>query len=121
LLTSEVWPLLEKAAKERGEARIVNHSSGARRMGNKKMDARYLGKNGGNLGGDEPTSWIAPFSGGRWVRYQQTKLANVVFTYALHDKLAKANIQTSIKSLVAHPGLSATNLQVTTAADGGSA
>ena len=31
LLTSEVWPLLQKAAELRGEARVVQHSSGARR------------------------------------------------------------------------------------------
>ena len=42
---------------------------------------------------------------------------SVVFTYALRDKLAKAG--SKVKALVAHPGLAATNLQVTTANDGG--
>jgi len=115
LLTAEVWPLLERAAEKRGEARVVNHSSGARTQGNKKLEAKYLGKNGGNLGGNE--SGCTPFSGNRWVRYQQSKLANVVFTYALDDKLKAAN--SKVKALVAHPGLSATNLQVSTAGDGG--
>ena len=31
LLTSELWALLEAASTKRGEARVVNHSSGARR------------------------------------------------------------------------------------------
>lgn len=113
LLTAEAWPLLEQAASKRGEARVVNHSSMARQ--GKPLEASYLGKNGGSLGGDD-VGW-APFSGARWERYHQTKLANVVFTYALDDKIkAKGS---KVKALVAHPGLAATNLQVTTAADGG--
>ncbi|CAE8667298.1 unnamed protein product [Polarella glacialis] len=115
LLTAEVWPLLEKAADLRGEARVVNHSSVARSMGNKPLDATYLQMNGGNLGGDE-LGW-APFTGACWTRYQQTKLANVVFTYALRDRAAACN--SKVKALVAHPGLAATNLQVTSATDGG--
>ena len=84
----------------------------------KLLDEAYLGKNGGDLGGDVATSWILPFSGGRWVRYQQTKLANVVFSYALHDRLTRAaGADKKVKALVAHPGLSATNLQATTASD----
>jgi len=113
LLTREVFPLLEKAAETRGEARIVNHSSMAR-MG-KPLDAAYLGKNGGNLGGNGNSML---FGGARWLRYHQTKLANVVFTYALSDRL-KAAGKTKIKVVCAAPGLAATNLQVTTAADGG--
>merc|ERR1719454_2525223 len=44
LLTAELWPLLEKAAELRGEARVVNHSSMARK--GKPLEAQYLGKNG---------------------------------------------------------------------------
>jgi len=33
LLTAEVWPLLERAAEKNGEARVVNHSSDARKQG----------------------------------------------------------------------------------------
>ena len=41
------------------------------------------------------------FGGARWVRYQQTKLANLVFTYALQQKLdAKGS---KVKAVVAHP------------------
>lgn len=121
LLTAEVLPLLKSAAAMRGEARVVNHSSGARNRGGegkKPLDEKYLRKNGGDLGGDK-VGWL-PFTGGRWTRYQQTKLANVVFTYALRDELQAAGGEYSnIKALVAHPGLSATNLQVNSANDGG--
>lgn len=117
LLTAEVWPLLEKAVALRGEARVVNHSSGARR--GPKIEKQYFERNGGNLGGDGEADpgGNAPFGGGRWARYQQSKLANVVFTYALRDRCAQNSSQ--VKVLVAHPGLASTNLQVTTAADGG--
>eukprot|EP01035_Chromulina_nebulosa_P032719 gene32719-43731_t len=97
LLSREVFPLLEKAAELRGEARIVNHSSGARKMGG-KLQAKYLGKNGGNLGGDSSSMF---FGGARWTRYGQTKLANVVFTLALRDKLATKNPK--VKALCATP------------------
>jgi len=113
LLTAEIWPLLETAATKRGEARIVNHSSGARRGASLKAD--YFGKNGGNLGGDG-------FPGlGKWRRYQQSKLANLLFTYALHDKLAKERpaFAAKIKSLCAHPGPTDSGLQAKTTKAGG--
>jgi NAD(P)-dependent dehydrogenase (short-subunit alcohol dehydrogenase family) len=102
LLTKLCMPLLEKAAALRGEARVVNHSSAARVMDGmeNEIDAAYLDKNGGNLGGDSNEF----FKGPNFQRYQQTKLANVVFTYALDQKLrAKGK---PIKALVAHPGVS---------------
>merc|ERR1719512_232105 len=40
LLTAELWPLLEKAAELRSEARVVNHSSAARR--GSPLDQKYL-------------------------------------------------------------------------------
>merc|ERR1712217_47424 len=118
LLTAEMWPLLTKAAEKRGEARVVNHSSGARKFPAERIEEKYLDRNGGKLGGD--AGGMMPFSGPRWKRYQQTKLANVVFTYALKDRVAAAGgIHAKVKSLVAHPGLAATNLQVTSSQDGG--
>ena len=113
LLSRELYPLLEQAAKDHGDARIVNHSSGARNMPPYSLDAKYLEKNGGNLGGDG-NSMI--FGGARWVRYHQTKLANSVFTVALAEKIPSAS---NVKALVAAPGLASTNLQVTTNKDGG--
>lgn len=112
LLTAELFPLLAKAAERTGDARVVNHSSLARKSGGRLLDARYFGKNGGNLGGDP--EGCAPFQGPAWERYQQSKLANVVFAYALHDRLAAA--RSPVKSLVAHPGVAMTGLQASSEA-----
>jgi len=113
LLTSELWPLLTKASELRSEARVVNHTSTA--AYGPKIQEKYFGKNGGNLGGDKVG--CLPFSGPRWNRYHHSKLANVVFTYALKDRAAAA--ASKVKVLVAHPGGAATQLQVKTAKEGG--
>jgi len=112
LLTKELFPLLRKS----DDARIVNHSSGARKGG--PLVEKYFGKNGGNLGGDGTDEENANFASPRWERYHQTKLANCAFTYGLKAKLEEHKI-TNVKSLVAHPGLAATSLQSTTAETGG--
>ncbi len=112
LLTKELFPLIKRS--ENG--RIVNHSSMARLGG--PLEEKYFDKNGGNLGGDGTEEESHGFQGPRWARYHQTKLANAVFTYGLKNKLNEANISNVIP-LLAHPGLAKTNLQVTTAADGG--
>uniref|UniRef100_A0A0G4HVU5 Uncharacterized protein n=1 Tax=Chromera velia CCMP2878 TaxID=1169474 RepID=A0A0G4HVU5_9ALVE len=102
LLTSLLLPCLEKGAEVHGEARVVNHSSGARKW-TKKLEARFLEKRGGDLGGNGKGLGSPNF-----VRYQQTKLANAVFTQALHKKLAEKN--SKVKALTCHPGASSTNL-----------
>lgn len=112
LLTRELYPLMRKSP----QARIVNHSSMARLGG--PLQAEYFGQNGGNLGGDGNESDSLNFRGPRWERYHQTKLANASFTYGLQQKLEAANVSNVIP-LLAHPGLALTQLQVTTAADGG--
>lgn len=96
LLTKELLPALRAAAKENGEARIVNHSSEARK--GSPLDAEFVRKNGGNLSK----------KGGAFERYHQTKLANILFTYELADQLAGENI----KAVAATPGIAATNLMV---------
>ena len=112
LLTHEIWPLLEKAAGLRGEARVVNHSSGARNRPSRPLMAKYLEPNGGNLGGDG-------FPGfDKWVRYQQSKLANLMFTYAL-DEHAKQRDGNRVKILCAHPGPADSGLQSKTTRAGG--
>lgn len=116
LLTAKLFPLLEKAAESAGEARIVNHSSIARMSPSKTLKEKYLGQNGGGLGGNGSSMF---FGGARWKRYNQTKLANCTFTAALHARLVAKG--SKVKALVAHPGVSNTELQVTTAADGGMA
>jgi len=98
LLTHLLFPCLERAAVERGEARIVNHSSIARKDAKTGLKARYLEKNGGNLGGD----------GDKQKRYSQTKLANLVFTSALSQRLEAAG--SKVLALTAHPGVSSTGL-----------
>jgi len=121
LLTKELFPLLKRAQELRGEARIVNHSSLARTGGGDLLEAKYFGKNGGDLGGNK--SYM--FSGPKWTRYSQSKLANSVFTAALAEKLKESKDEScsggNIKAVVAAPGLSATNLQVTTHESGGMA
>lgn len=112
LITKELFPLLKKST----QARIVNHSSMAR-LGS-PLNMEYFLKNGGNLGGDGTDEENQMFQGPRWERYHQTKLANCAFTYGLKKKLEEAHIS-NILPLLAHPGLSLTNLQITTAASGG--
>lgn len=112
LLTKGMFPLLKKSY----EARVVNHTSAAR-LG-APLDSQYFGKNGGDLGGNGTDEENASFSGPRWERYHQSKLANCAFTYGLKHKLELHNIG-NVKVLLAHPGLAATNLQVTTAKTGG--
>lgn len=112
LLTKEVFPLLKKSK----QARIVNHSSMARLGG--PLEMKYFEQNGADLGGDGTEEENNSFQGPRWARYHQTKLANCAFTYGLKEKLTESGID-NIMALLAHPGLAATSLQVTTAADGG--
>jgi NAD(P)-dependent dehydrogenase (short-subunit alcohol dehydrogenase family) len=112
LLTSALFPLLKKS----DDARVVNHSSMARMGG--PLEPRYFGKNGGNLGGDDPTEEGNAFSSPRWERYHQTKLGNCAFTYGLKERLDAAGIA-NVKTVVAHPGLARTSLADTTDADGG--
>ncbi len=112
LLTSVLWPSLKKAADRKGEARVINHSSGARKMGKKPILSRYFEANGGNLGGDR-------FPGHqKWVRYQQSKLANLLFSYALMDRVPN-EYRGKIKFLTAHPGPTDSGLQSKTVKHGG--
>ncbi len=112
LLTKGLFPLLKKSK----AGRIVNHSSQAR-LG-PDLEMKYFEQRGGDLGGDGTEEENASFQGPRWSRYHQTKLANCAFTYGLIEKLDEHGVDT-IKVLLAHPGLAATQLQVTTANTGG--
>ncbi len=108
LLVSEVWPLLDRAASLREEARVVNHSSGARNAPKRALERRFLEPKGGDLGGDR---WPGM---GKWVRYQQSKRANLLFTYALQNR-AEAREGNRVKVLCAHPGPCDSGLQAKTA------
>ena len=112
LLTRELFPLLKKS----DNARIVNHTSGARR--GPPLEAKYFEKRGGDLGGDGTPQDNTSFSGPRWQRYHQTKLANCTVTFGLKQRLEARGLS-NVKALLAHPGLASTQLQVTSADVGG--
>ena len=82
-------------------ARVVTVTSTARFMGrpfdpsNPHLEGRY----------------------GPWKSYAQAKMANYHFGLGLQQKFAAAGV--SAQSLIAHPGLSNTDLQSTTVAEGG--
>uniref|UniRef100_A0A0G4FFU3 Uncharacterized protein n=1 Tax=Chromera velia CCMP2878 TaxID=1169474 RepID=A0A0G4FFU3_9ALVE len=106
LLVKELLPCLEACAAVGGEARIVNHSSGARHWVT-SFEEKYFGKNGGNLGGNDKTFK----TGANFVRYAHSKLANAVFSHVLFAKLqAKGDAAAKVKVLSCNPGMSATNL-----------
>lgn len=97
LLTKELLPELEKAASLRGEARIVNMSSGSG-FGPPALNTRFFEQKGGNLGGQEAS----------YERYHQSKLANLIFTSALHDRLQAKH--SKVKVFACTPGVCATDM-----------
>jgi NAD(P)-dependent dehydrogenase (short-subunit alcohol dehydrogenase family) len=78
----------------RDDARVVTVSSNAHRYGRIAFD---------NLGGERRYF--------RWRAYGQSKLANLLFALELDRQLRAAG--SAIKSVAAHPGYAATNLQHT--------
>jgi NAD(P)-dependent dehydrogenase (short-subunit alcohol dehydrogenase family) len=83
--------LLEKM-EGREDARVVTLSSTAHKMGRINFD---------NLNGDRHYF--------RWNAYGQSKLANLLFAVELDRRLRASG--STVKSLAAHPGYAATNLQ----------
>jgi len=84
--------LLNKLAESDEDPRVVTVSSGLHRRGRIHFD---------NLHGEHGYS--------RSGYYSQSKLANVVFALELHRRLRASGL--AIKSVLAHPGYAATNLQ----------
>jgi len=113
-LTTHLFPLLEAGGERWGSAKIVMHTSVARK--GSALKQKYMEKNGGNLGGNGNSMF---FNGARWERYHQTKLADAVFFAALADRLEAR--KSKVISLLAHPGVATTNLQTTTEKDQGMA
>jgi len=105
ILTKELMPLLEKEADANGDARVVYHSSEARNMTKTGLEKQYFEKKGGELGGNGNSMLMG---GGKMKRYAQSKLANSVMTYAMHEKLEKKG--SKVRVVACHPGGSATNL-----------
>lgn len=106
LLTSLLMDLLHAAAAKHGEARVVSHSSGARHSPDEAIREESLEKQwaeGSKAAGDANTM-------SKWVRYQQSKRANLAFTYALADVLAQ-KAGNKVKALCAHPGATNSGLQ----------
>jgi NAD(P)-dependent dehydrogenase (short-subunit alcohol dehydrogenase family) len=83
--------LIERMA-GRPDARVVTVSSGAHRMGRIAFD---------DLQGERKYR--------RWSAYGQSKLANLLFAFELDRRLRAAG--SSVRSIAAHPGYAATNLQ----------
>lgn len=107
LLTALLMPALEAGAMQRGEARVVQHSSGARgshratKGSTGALEAKFFAQcPAGTLGGDS--------LGKGFNRYHQTKLSNSVFAMALHEHLLSAG--SAVKSICAEPGFAATSL-----------
>jgi NAD(P)-dependent dehydrogenase (short-subunit alcohol dehydrogenase family) len=84
--------LLIGSMEGREDARVVTLSSTAHRTGRISFD---------NLGGERHYF--------RWRAYGQSKLANLLFALELERRLSAAG--STIKSMAAHPGYAATNLQ----------
>jgi len=99
LLTKELMEDVERAAAARGEARIVSMSSGSG-FGGPSFDARYFAAQGGSLGGPQAS----------YERYHQSKLANLLFTSALHAKLTAR--RSAVKALACTPGVCSTDMFV---------
>ena len=87
-LTGRLLPRLLSAQ----APRVVTLSSGAHRIGKIRFD---------NLGGDRHYQ--------NWLWYGQSKLANLMFCFELQRRAAGAD--STLRSLAAHPGYAATNLQ----------
>jgi NAD(P)-dependent dehydrogenase (short-subunit alcohol dehydrogenase family) len=62
---------------------------------------------GGSISLDDLNWQKRPYH--RWAAYQQSKLANLLFTLELQRRLTAAD--SAVRALAAHPGYSATNLQ----------
>lgn len=84
--------LMLPTMKDRADARVVTVSSGAHRTGRMAFD---------DLQGERRY--------GRWSAYGQSKLANLLFAFELDRRLRAASAP--IRSVAAHPGYAATNLQ----------
>mmetsp|Transcript_5430 Transcript_5430/g.9448 ORF Transcript_5430/g.9448 Transcript_5430/m.9448 type:complete len:358 (+) Transcript_5430:95-1168(+) len=120
LMTARLWPLIKTTSEKYGEVALCQVSSGASHMGKPTVDAA-------NLNNEHPPHglllYMAPYALGgptaTWARYGQSKLANVMFAVEMNRRIEAAGLAGKIKSTAAHPGLAATNLQITTQNQGG--
>jgi len=110
LLVSIVYPMLELAGKNRGDARLVMHSSGARFFPKKNLEQKYFEKcKPGTLGGNR-MMWDFLGRGGPWTRYHMTKLSNACFAMEMHHRLKKLPQTNNVMALAADPGVASSGL-----------
>ena len=115
LMTCRLWPLLKVTAEKYGDVSLTQVSSVASEKGGPTVDVA-------NLNNPHPPHglllYLAPYvlggSTGHWARYGQSKLANVLFAQELNRRVKTAGLGDKVKSNSCHPGLAATNLQITT-------
>lgn len=89
LLTTSLLPVLEKSGSEKEPARVINVSS----MGN----GLFASPEGVNL-----DDFNAEKSYDQWVRYGESKLANILFTLELNNRMKEA--RKPVIAIAMHPG-----------------
>ena len=100
LLTKELLQTLEQAAQRTGGARVVSMSSGSG-FGPPAFDSHCFAREGGKLGSGNRASYA---------RYHQSKLANLLFTSALSEKLSTRG--SAVQAVACTPGVCATDMFV---------
>jgi len=101
LITRELMPCLKQGSLQSGRySRVVTMSS-ASGYGRPPLDNRFFEPRGGSLGGARAS----------YERYHQSKLANLAFTAALHDRLIMSD-NTSIQAIACTPGVCGTDMFV---------
>jgi len=109
LLTSLLFDVLEATAAAKGEARVVSHSSGARRAPDAPLQEDAFEKAWAPLVDGKPNPCVGD-KFGKWRRYQQSKRANLAYTYALGDFI-DSKPGCKVKALCCHPGATNSGLQ----------
>lgn len=112
LLTSLLW---KKLVDSPGQARVIQHSSGAHWLGAPKFDKNQMEV--------PPTGWsgllvfhaLLPLVGmadkKSWIRYGVSKLCNVLLMRGLQQRIETAKLNEKVISLAVHPGYASTGLQ----------
>lgn len=109
LLAKELMPELEKAAARRGEARVVSMSSGSG-YGPPAFNPVFYEKKGESSAFNRILDGVMGGDRASYERYHQSKLANLLFTSALHEKLQAK--QSKIMALACTPGVCGTDMFV---------
>jgi NAD(P)-dependent dehydrogenase (short-subunit alcohol dehydrogenase family) len=118
LLTQLLW---DKMLQTEGQSRIVNHSSGAHKLGSPAFDKTKMENPSYSWGilGINAIIWKAlPLIMGlkpvdAWQRYGVSKLCNVLFTKSLAEKIEARSLGDKVIAVACHPGYANTNLQHT--------